>query len=562
MCGIFGHTNFNKKNIQHSRNALDTLSHRGPDQWSDWSDEDIYMGHRRLSILDISDNGKQPMFDENNTVVISVNGEIYNYKELREELYEFKFKSESDSEVVLYGFKKWGIEKLLSKIEGMYSISIYDVKSKDIYLIRDRVGIKPLYYSFIKDTLAWGSELKSLQYFHKNNSLDIDKTALYDFLTYNYIPEPKTPYKNVYKLEPGSYLRFNLRSGSLSINKYWSLSVKFNNSNLSECADKIRNIIDESVSSHLVSDVPVGFFLSGGMDSSIVVSTSSKFTKQLNTYSIGYKDNEKDETEYALLVSEKFKTKHSVKYLESKDISSLFSKLKSWYDEPFSDTSAFPTYYVSEFARKDSTVVLTGDGGDEIFGGYVWYNSIWNESKKLKNIFIDKFNPTLSDNNIFTLYIKHISGLTKEEKFEYRKLWNIPRDYDDYWYIRKYYKKDLPLRTRLQYMDFNTYLPSDILTKVDRVSMSVALEVRVPLQSRKLIEYMFTVPEEIKYLNGELKGLLKYAYKDILPNKIINRAKKGFSIPLGSWKRELFNDFKGKIQIYILNNLFQELVNN
>jgi len=557
MCGIFGFTNFKKQNLEKARESLHTLEHRGPDQWNDYFDSSIYMGHQRLSILDLSEHGKQPMLSENKEIIISINGEIYNFLELKKELdTKYIFKSTSDSEIILYGYIEWGIDKLLEKIDGMYAFSIYDKKEDLLYLARDRVGIKPLYYSTLDNKISWGSELKALiKLYEDSNILNYDYSAIYDFLTYLYIPTPKSMYQDIYKLEPAHYLKVNVTDNDYKKICYWKLKTETCNDNIDIAKTKVYNLVKESIEEQMVADVPVGFFLSGGMDSSTVVALAAQNHNDVNTFSIGFKDKKHDETRFAFLVANMYKTKHNKKILDEDTTKEMFNRIKGWYDEPFGDTSCFPTYIVSKFAKEHSTVVLTGDGGDEIFGGYNWYKRFENlKQYSMPSLRFLKYicQPLKKQNNIFgkiarrvelqfllddmELYTKLMGGMLKDEKLKYRKLWNIDDSYDDYWYFRKFYKKELDLYTRLQYLDFHTYLHDDILTKVDRVSMDVSLECRVPFLSKKIIEYSFSLKKEVRIYNNELKGIMKEAFKSKLPLEVVDRDKKGFSIPLHSWK--------------------------
>lgn len=561
MCGIFGHTG--AAHLPSSRKALRCLKHRGPDQSNDWTDDSVYMGHQRLSIMDLSENGKQPMHYEN--IIITVNGEIYNYRDLKHSLEKrFAFKSGSDSEVLLYGYKAWGIDKLVEKLEGMYAFSLYDAGEQKLYIVRDRVGIKPVYYAHIDKQLVWASELKAIEVFVPSAKLHIDNTAVYDFLTYRYIPTPKTLYKDTCKLEPAHYLCYDIQNDTIEKKRYWSLGTATRDTNLITASRKVRQLVSEAVEQQLMSDVPVGFFLSGGMDSSVVVAAAKDYSSQLNTYSIGFDIKEHDETHFADIVAKAFGTNHVRQVLEVGEVKQSFAKLRTWYDEPFADTSAFPVYKVSGLARDSSTVVLTGDGGDEVFGGYNWYQQFVDGVAEyvdghtggiLKRLQRKKRNKIDLELDFYTVLM---GGLSLEQKESYRLALDIKKDYDDYWYYKQYYDASLPVMTRLQYLDFHTYLPDDILTKVDRVSMAVALECRVPLLSTKLIEYMFSVPEDIRYHGGELKGLMKYAYRDILPSEIINRSKKGFSIPTGKWKGDLLGK-KITVPEYILEELYPEI---
>lgn len=553
MCGIFGFTKFKKEDLEKARESLHTLHHRGPDQWNDYFDKDIYIGHQRLSILDLSEHGKQPMITPDEKVIITVNGEIYNFLELKKELeHKYDFKSTSDSEVVLYGYIEWGIDKLLEKIDGMYAISIYDKEKEELFLARDRAGIKPLYYGNINGQISWASELKAIQKLYENqNILEYDYTAFYDFLTYLYIPTPKSMYKNVCKLEPAHYLKIDVRSNNFEKVQYWELEINQCNDDIETAKKKIYDLVKKSVDEQMVADVPVGFFLSGGMDSSTVVALASKNHNDINTFAIGFQDKQKDESIFAKKTSEYFKTKHLEKKLNDKSIELIFDDIVNWYDEPNALSSSYPSYYVAELAKHNSTVVLTGDGGDEVFGGYNWYKrfeSLQKYSfpflrilklftsplKKQKNIFgkVARRFEALFLLNEMEIYTRLMGGMLKDEKEKYRKLWNIDEDYDDYWYFRKYYKKNCDLYTRLQYLDFHTFLPDACLAKVDRTSMAVSLECRVPFLSKEIIEYCFSLKDNVRLYNSELKGAMKETFREILPSEIINRDKKGFSAPL------------------------------
>jgi asparagine synthase (glutamine-hydrolysing) len=297
MCGIFGSTNVSEIGLIKSRDSLQTLKHRGPDQQGEFVDDKVYLGHRRLSILDLSENGKQPMVSSE--VVITVNGEIYNFQKLKRALQgKYDFKSKSDSEVILHGYTEWGIEGLLDRIDGMYSFAVYDKKKKFIYLVRDRYGIKPLYYSFHNNSFAWASELKAIEKYYDQAKLSIDYSAIYDYLTYLYVPAPKTLFKNVFKLEPAHYLVFDLNKLDFLVKKYWTLPSHEIKIDIVSAASRIRELINESVKSQMISDVPLGFFLSGGIDSSVVVATATQYSKQLHTYSIGFDISSHNETQY------------------------------------------------------------------------------------------------------------------------------------------------------------------------------------------------------------------------------------------------------------------------
>ncbi|RAP31785.1 asparagine synthase (glutamine-hydrolyzing) [Candidatus Marinamargulisbacteria bacterium SCGC AG-414-C22] len=566
MCGIFGQKITNDWELKQSLLALNALAHRGPNDTHYWYDNKIFSGHRRLSIIDLSSKGKQPFTD--NEVITTTNGEIYNYKELKNELeHDFKFYSNSDSEVILHGYKKWGLKKLVKKIDGMYAGSIYDIKKQKVFLFRDRCGIKPLYYSCPSINFSWASELKSLELLLKKTKLEIDKTALYDFFTYLYIPSPKTLFKKIYKLPPAHFLEYDIKTNRITIEKYWKIKKinSYNNLDEKEITSKLKQLISDSIKKHSISDVPIGSFLSGGLDSSIVTLNLSKINKSLKTFTIKFENHPNDESQDAKTISDLLGTSHFEKTITSNKTETLLKKFTKWYDEPFGDTSAFPSYEVSKLAKEHVKVVLTGDGGDEVFGGYKWYNrmELLNKYKYLKYILKllipKKCIPFITNKylkglslfclNEFEQYTKLMGGLIPIEKRKLKKKLNIEKAYDDFWYFKKFHKKELPIKTRFQYIDFNTYLHDDILTKVDRVSMSNSIETRVPLLNTELIEFIFSLKENHRYYNNELKGILKETYKTELPNSILNKKKQGFSIP--EWK-----NIKSKLSPKEIINLF------
>lgn len=569
MCGIFGLID-KDTDLEKARLSLNTLSHRGPDQWGEYFVKPVYLGHRRLSIIDLSENGRQPMQNDENDVVITVNGEIYNYKSVREELInKYHFSSDSDSEVILHGYREYGIEGLLSRIDGMFAFSIYDKKKGKLFLVRDRVGIKPLFYGSLNGIYIWGSELKAIE-FYLHGRLETDNTAIYDYLTYLYIPQPKTMYKNVFKLQPAHYLEIDLQNNRSELKSYWDIKEEIDETiNVQEAAEHLRFLIAKSVKEQLMSDVPVGFFLSGGIDSSIVVYEASGVTDECRTFTIDFSDQAHSEAIYARTVAKLCNTRHNERKLSEVKALELILEMAGWYDEPFADTSALPSFLVSQFARENVTVALSGDGGDELFGGYLWYSYFEKYSHKfpgipvnrllidLKNRFryrlAGKISNRLLNYNLSgrQLYVKLLGGMLDQEKKKFRKELGICKDYDDYWYFGNITRTGKISTRDLQLLDFKTYLPDDILTKVDRVSMAVALEVRVPLLSRDLVEFTFSLPEEILLYQNQLKGLVKYAYKNILPDEIIFRKKRGFNIPVHKWDQIYSNTSKNMAEVLI-----------
>ena len=563
MCGLFGSTIHGEPSEKHFA-SLKTLSHRGPDQWGVWHDESVFMGHTRLSIIDLSDCGRQPMVRDEPKVVITVNGEIYNFQALRRELeVDCQFKSNSDSEVVLHGYVRWGIDGLMSRLEGMYAMAIYDLTARRLYLARDRAGIKPLFFAHLDGAFAWASELKALTSYFGNEKLQVDTSALYDFLSYLYIPTPKTAFKNVFQLPPAHIAAIDLNDFQSKQWRYWDLNLQVTPTTLPEASDRLAELLQNAVREQLVADVDIGYFLSGGLDSSAVVAFSDPESSNNRTFSIGFDHAEHDETKYASIVARHFGLKYRQEILANKSAADWENSFIDWFDEPFADTSAFPTFLVSRLAREEVTVVLTGDGGDEVFGGYERYEAFErlrsgserNPAKLRIGEIIQKLplrkasllgrirNRFLRENCLsdVELYCALLGGLIRSEKETYRKMFDIPRDYDDYWALRRFYHPDIPIYTRLQYLDFCTYLPDDILTKVDRTSMALSLETRVPLLSTDLVEFSFSLPESIRLANGELKGLLKLALKNRLPSEILTRKKKGFSVPERHWHGGMFD---------------------
>lgn len=567
MCGIFGHTGASKAMLEKSHTALHSLTHRGPNGWKHDLADGVYMGHRRLSIIDLSENGLQPMVsqDDGDDVALTVNGEIYNFMDLRAELEEahgVKFKSHSDSEVLLHGYRKWGMDALLARADGMFSLALHDRVRGKIFLARDHVGIKPMFYGFRDGELSWASELKAIVALYGKENLTVDNTAVYDFLTYLYIPVPKTLYKDVFKLPPAHLLTFDVAGKTYDIKPYWHLGQEEDAvapyATFEDAKAGVRDAIGTSVKDQLVADVPVGFFLSGGIDSSVVCLEARPHVKEMLTFSIGFDDPAVDETPFAKAVADQLKTKHTAREVDHATVQANARLLRDLFDEPFGDTSAFPTLEVSRLAAENVTVVLTGDGGDELFGGYSKYTRkmlmltpwtgflaplrpllSWAKNGGGHRVpVLNKLTRMLGRLEFFGLndpvekYVKMSGGMlrTDARKKVWRAKLGIVANYDDYWYLRPFYRADLPLKTRAQYLDFHTYMHDLVLTKVDRTSMYCAIETRVPLLSRKTIAAAWAVPEDWRYTGGMLKGILKEVYRGLLPDQTLFRRKQGFSL--------------------------------
>ncbi len=557
MCGIAGILRADDGPVSRQDIAamIAALAHRGPDGCGVRLDGPVAFGHRRLAVIDPSPAADQPMVGADEAVWLVFNGEIYGFQTLRRELERLgcRFRTRCDTEVILEAYLAWG-DGFIDRLDGMFAIAIWDGRDRRLRLYRDRPGIKPLYWTFDGRVFAFASELKAIERLDATFDLQVDPTAAWDFLTYRYVPSPKSLYRNVHKLPPATRLVFDLDAGRVEANKpYWRLRVRSDATKVDDAAGEFRRLADRAVQEQLVADVPVGFFLSGGLDSSTLVALAAGRQAQPVTFSIGFDDPAHTETHFARLVADRFGTEHHEAILGASETADLFGRLRAWYDEPFGDSSAFPTYLVSRWARRSVTVALSGDGGDELFGGYSWYQRF----ERLRPLArcgwgrpvaagLDRFkqrltrvNPlrrvcnllALVGDDELELYAKLMGGMGRAEKWRYRALLDIDPDYDDYWAFRRWWRDDLPLRTRLQYLDFHTFLPDSVLTKVDRASMVHALEVRVPLLSRALVEFAFALPETVRYHQGRLKGLMKHAVRDLLPAAIIERSKQGFSAP-------------------------------
>jgi asparagine synthase (glutamine-hydrolysing) len=540
MCGFVGGTDPSWDYTA----ALASIEHRGPDDGRLHLDGPVRVGFRRLSIIDLDAAAMQPMFADDGQTWIVFNGEIYDFLALRSELERLGhvFRTRSDTEVLLKAYLEWN-DGFIDHVDGMFAIALWDARDRKLRLYRDRPGIKPLYYYYDGRRFAFASELKAIEAALDASDLEIDQTALYDFLGgYRYVPAPKTLYRNCFKLPPAHVIVFDPDVGKLSRDQ-------------------------------MIADVPLGFFLSGGVDSSTIVAAASGLGADVSTFSIGFDADEKSETPYARKVAALFGTRHHERMLSQSAAGDLLPNLKKWFDEPFADESAMPTYLVSKVARENVTVVLTGDGGDEVFGGYRTYPRFerydrlpsWPAAMdrlvfRLRKPF-SRRSPVTRMTKVLeiafargpALWAKIMHGMPEAAKSEYRGRFDIPRDYDDWWHYREHWRDDLPVRTRLQLLDFHTFMPGMVLTKVDRTSMAVSLEARVPFLARSIIEFSFSLPEQVRYHDGELKGILKYAYKDTLPTEILHRRKKGFGIPR-YYLKDL--DAGRPVQEHLLRKLF------
>jgi asparagine synthase (glutamine-hydrolysing) len=572
MCGIAGV--FHPKN-EHQWEQIDSrlaamtnaISLRGPDAFGHHIEPNVALGHRRLSIIDVA-SGHQPLFNEDKTISVVFNGEIYNYLELCTELEKLghQFKTKSDTEVIVHAWEQWG-PQCLDRFRGMFAFALWDRNQKTFFLARDRMGVKPVYFGFPKDgSLVFGSEIKALLVYPDIDKT-LDPTAVEDYFSFGYVPEPKSIYKSIRKLNSAHYLLWQVGQREPLIKQYWD--VKFVESYRGTYEDaqvELRERLEEAVQIRLMSEVPLGAFLSGGVDSSAVVAMMAKTSKEkVKTCSIAFDIPQFDESKFANQVAKQYQTDHQVETVTSEDYG-LIDTLVDCYDEPFADSSAIPTYRVCEAARKRVTVALSGDGGDETFAGYRRYKfHLAEEAVRNKlplglrqKVFgplgemypkLDAAPRFLRGKSTFQglamdgvqAYARAISFVKSEDRGALfgQRLKSAISGYDSIEVFRGHESKapvDNPL-SLIQYLDYKTYLPGDINVKVDRVSMAHSLEVREPLMDHKLVEWAATLPASFKLRSGQGKSVLKSALEPMLSNDILYRDKMGFAVPIASWFR-------------------------
>jgi len=572
MCGIFGTIDFAKRPWIPPQDFHKVLSHRGPDAFGIEffnNGPNVILAHNRLSIIDLSSCGKQPMPNEDSTVWITFNGEIYNYEPLREELINkgHVFRSTTDTEVIVHLYEDEGID-CLQKLNGMFAFGIWDKNLERLFLARDRLGVKPLVYFADKERCIFGSEIKALQ-IHPAFTRELDWEALELYFTFNFIPAPWTIFKKIRKLLPGHYLIFD--RNQMEMVKYWEINDKLAIiEDVEEAAEKVREVISDATKIRLFSDVPLGAFLSGGIDSSIVVANMARNSSQrIKTYLLGYEEDKLfDETPYARAVAEMYGTDHHEIRISQKDILKVIPDVLSFFDEPFADSSALPTYIVSREIRKHVTVAMSGDGGDEIFGGYrrylgehylKYYMSIPGLLRKgIINPLLELL-PDSKGNKYLELIrrLKIFARGASDNKTDRHYAWMALFPDDDRMRVlskevlqvfkdrgRKCIANLMPGNeydeiNRSLLTDFRFLLPYDMLNKVDWMSMKNSLEVRSPLLDYRVAELAFHLPGNFKVKPTRLKFILKYAFRDWLPKSLWNRPKQGFEIPIGEWfKRE------------------------
>ena len=581
MCAISGIVKFGGVvSVEELRIMDDAMIQRGPDDCGHYIDNSIGLGHRRLSIIDI-ENGKQPMQIDDDNYVIVYNGETYNFQEIRCELQKngVIFTTTSDTEVVLQAYRKWGIKGCLDRMDGMWAFAIYDKKLQKLFLVRDRFGEKPLYYKVSEDDFSFASELKAFR--PSSKKYVIDKTALNLFLSLSYIPAPYTIYEGIHKMMPGHYFEIDLKDGKYSDMTYYDVVGERQSSISSEndAVMSVRDILSDSIKKRMISDVPMGAFLSGGIDSSIVCCLMSKLSDgPINTFSIGYKEKDYDESKRAQIIADHIKSNHTKYVLDYADVLDILEDIILYYDEPYGDSSAIPSYYVAKLAKEKVSVVLTGDCADELFGGYDkyladYYVKKYNAFPKFIRTFIESFVnkcPVTALTNTFLRKAKKVirnaqlsgfdlyysmmclgfdddsrNNLLENELYVdikqiYQHMWNsIP---DEFSYLLKQ-----------QMMDVKGVLEGDMFPKVDRACMHVSLENRAPFIDRRIFHIAMNLSDNLKINGKEKKCLLKKAFSDVLPKETLKFSKGGFGVPIDYW-------FRNELKEDLLNVLDKEFL--
>ncbi|HIP27499.1 MAG TPA: asparagine synthase (glutamine-hydrolyzing) [Flavobacteriaceae bacterium] len=572
MCGIVG---FNKKNTEILSKMIKSIHHRGPDDFGSFESENCSLGHVRLSIMDLSNLGHQPMIYKNLKMVY--NGEVYNFREIREELIaaDYSFLSDTDTEVIIKAYHYWGIQSI-DKFIGMFAIAIYDEKSSDLVLIRDRVGVKPLFYYHKNNEFVFASELKPIMEY--NNNIKINNKALNEYFKLGYVSSNLSIFENCYKLPAGHYAIYNTKKLTFKIKEYWSILPYFKLKKFQktekELIDELENILINAFKYRMVSDVPVGVFLSGGIDSSIVAAILQKHHGNIHTFTIGFNESKYDESPYAKEIADYLGTIHTEKILGAKEAKRILHDFVNIYDEPFADSSGIPTIMVSQVAKDANIkVVLSADGGDEIFCGYERYWEMNKRWTKVSSI------PTPL-RYLLKAIVSGLSKLVPNKSISYKL--QILKDLLGYKDLHEMYTssisffKDTDLQELMQkkevkpqsfpyngnessmekmmLWDYHHYMVDDILTKVDRATMSVSIEGREPLLDHRIAEFMAQVPFKYKYKDGTSKYLLKKVLERYIPKEMTNRPKKGFSIPVLEW-------FKGDLKVLFEENFSENQIN-
>jgi len=587
MCGFAGYLGFN--NQQTTKDTLndmgEAIAHRGPDSSDTWVNKEYNIGlvHQRLAIQDLSPHGNQPMISKSQRYVIAFNGEIYNFKSIKQELEPegHTFTGHSDTEVMLAAFEQWGLEKSLTKFAGMFAFALIDLEQKELILARDRMGEKPLYFGNHNNCWLFGSELKALKQ-HSAWKNEINRDALPLLLRHNFIPAPHTIYKNTYKLSPSTFIRISLESKELiETKKYWSLESCFVNSNaeysgFNSASKLLEEKLNTVIAEQMISDAPLGAFLSGGIDSSTTTALmQQQSTKKIKTFTIGFSEPEYNEAEHAKAVAKHIGTDHTELYVSAKDALNLIPQLPHIYDEPFADSSQLPTFLLCKMTKEKVTVALSGDGGDELFCGYTRYMNYakqWQQRDslkyKLKNAALNLPTSMLANSaNFFmssqrTLSLDSITAKIEREKVlaNTQTISEFYKESISYWVKPEsilisgkepnYSLSQEPpeliaknLHKTMMWQDLNCYLPDDILVKVDRAAMANSLETRVPMLDHRIVELALGLPINLNLKGNVGKQLLRSVLFRHVPKELIERPKVGFAIPKAKWLREELRDW-------------------
>lgn len=596
MCGLTGFILKNDRNSQFVEQIISsmtkTLTHRGPDDYGIWVDKynKVALGHTRLSIQDISKNGFQPMHSSSSRYSIIYNGEIYNHLEIRKTLeeissYEISWNGHSDTETLLMAIQTWGLKKTLCKLNGMFAFALFDNYEKKLFLARDSFGEKPLYYGVSGEDFIFGSELKALKEFD-NFQNKVCKLALCEYLTYGYIPAPMCIYENIFKLKPGHFIEVDISSNNFLFSepeKYWGITdlIPKNDDNFfkndKDAIESLDSVLKSAITNQMISDVPVGAFLSGGVDSSSIVALMQEDRMdRVKTFTIGFDERGYDESKYAKQIANHLNTDHNEFIVTANQAQSIIPDLPMIFDEPFSDSSQIPTFFISQVAREKVTVSLSGDAGDEIFGGYnryLWGPKLWNQTRLIPNSIMPfiascinsvpknawggleavinklKLGAGIESLDIKASKYSHAikSAITEDDFYKsFLTKWENPKSLIKGFEeneslpcseLKIEYMNELNFLSRMMINDSLHYLPDDILCKVDRAAMANSLETRVPFLDHKVVKVAWKMPNSMKIRGSETKWALRQVLYKRVPKSLIERPKTGFAIPVGEWLR-------------------------
>ncbi len=563
MCGINGIVSKKKDKLDIIKNMNKRLNHRGPDAEGTFNSEYVSLGHKRLSIIDITDTGNQPIYNEDKSIVIVYNGEIYNYKEIKEELSEYKFKTNTDTEVIVHGYEKWG-KDILNKLRGMFAFILYDKNKEELFIARDHFGQKPLYYYKDDEVILFSSEIKAFLEYPKFNK-ELNKDLLGAYLTFSFTPTEETFFKGVYRLPAGNYMTVDVKTNDIKIERYFKLEFNSTDKSYETMVDEIENVMKDSVKHHLVSDVEVGSFLSSGIDSSYLVSLS----KPDKTFTVGYDIERYNEIDYAKDLAERLGIKNLSDKISKEDYIKALPYVYYYLDEPVTDASSVAVYFLSKLASKNLKVVLSGEGADEFFGGYNSYDdNIYTKLPLPIRRFIASICKHLPKNKYTNYLIRR--GLSLEESYI-----SINRNFydDEIPYVLNFdtyiKNKDILKDTYEEYKDYNKlnkmlvidikyWLTNNIFNIVDKMTMAFSLESRVPFTDIEVFKVSSSLPFNYKIRDGQTKASLREAAKRSIPNESYKKKKLGFPVPIRDWIRDedLYNDIKETFNMEIAHELF------